>query len=51
MSSRIQEDNVIENNKIKLKDELLKILPKTDNALLDLRSESLVISNQALYYS
>ena len=32
MSSRIQEDNVIENNKIKLKDELLKILPKTDNA-------------------
>ena len=32
MSSRIQADNVIENNKIKLKDELLKILPKTDNA-------------------
>ena len=32
MSSRIKEDNVIENNKIKLKDELLKILPKTDNA-------------------
>ena len=30
--SRIQEDNVIENDKIKLKDDLLKILPKTDNA-------------------
>lgn len=32
MSSRIKEDNVIDNKKIILKDELLKILPKTENA-------------------
>lgn len=32
MSSRIKEDNVIENKKVILKDELLKILPKTENA-------------------
>ncbi len=32
MSSRIKEDNVIDNKKVILKDELLKILPKTENA-------------------
>ena len=30
--SRIAADNVIDNNKIKLKEELLKILPKTEEA-------------------
>jgi superfamily II DNA or RNA helicase len=32
MSDRIQENNVIDNKKVILKDELLKILPKTGNA-------------------
>ena len=32
MRSEIQEDNVIDNKKIILKDELFKILPKTENA-------------------
>ena len=30
--TRLQEDNVIDNDQVKLKDELLKILPKTDDA-------------------
>ena len=32
MSSKIEEDNVIDNKKVVLKDELFKILPKTGNA-------------------
>ena len=32
MSSNIEEDNVIDNKKVVLKDELFKILPKTGNA-------------------
>ena len=32
MSSRVQEDNVIDNKKVVLKEELIKILPKTGNA-------------------
>jgi|APSaa5957512535_1039671.scaffolds.fasta_scaffold05887_2 superfamily II DNA or RNA helicase len=32
MSSRVQEDNVIDNKKVVLKEELLKILPKTGDA-------------------
>ena len=31
-SSRVQEDNVIDNKKVVLKEELLKILPKTGDA-------------------